>query len=212
MPVVTRLLDGQPTHGYQAASAAARERCQRDGRRLPYYWYEDASLLWKEEKNGAWSWRTSNVDEVELLLGFPPSYTAVPLSLANADEGTGKARKLPDARRWKLLANTWSVPCLRFFALCILFSSGVQPATADCTLCNFYFPRSGFSGDLPGKDVLFELHGLSGADFVSRYLAALHPAISSVASKYAAQFDAPDSDLNGFTAYRAGLGHDVRGC
>ena len=34
MPVLTRLLDGQPPHGFQRASQSARQRCQEDGVRL----------------------------------------------------------------------------------------------------------------------------------------------------------------------------------
>ena len=72
MPVVTRLLDGQPPHGYQRASSSARERCHSDGKVLPYYWYEDGALLWKESTTGTMEWRRPNVGEVELLMGLPP--------------------------------------------------------------------------------------------------------------------------------------------
>ena len=147
------------------------------------------------------------MDEVELLLGFPSGHTAVPL-----DKDSGAKRKLADARRWQLLANTWSVPCLRFFALCILFSSGVLPAASECAVAHVYQPWPGFSGDLPGVDVLLTAHGCQGADFVSRYLSSLHPAIASASLKYASIFDSPQSELNRFTAYREKMGHDVSGC
>ena len=72
MPVVTRLLAGQPPHGYQRASSSARERCHPDGKVLPYYWYEGGALLWKEGAQGKWEWRRPNVGEVELLMPTTP--------------------------------------------------------------------------------------------------------------------------------------------
>ena len=80
LPVITRLLDGQAPHGFQRASNGARQRCHQDGKRLPYYWYEEAALLWQEGSPGNWAWRVPNIDELEQVMGFPPSFSAVPLS------------------------------------------------------------------------------------------------------------------------------------
>ena len=95
-----------PPHGFQAASDSARERCHQDGKRLPYYWYEESALLWKQMAGGGEVWRVPNVTEVELLMGFPSGYTLVP-----SDPFDAKSPKIPDDRRWRMIANARQVPC-----------------------------------------------------------------------------------------------------
>ena len=46
----TRLGPGRETHGRKSASAEAVQRCKADGKRWPYYWYDDRFLLWKEDE------------------------------------------------------------------------------------------------------------------------------------------------------------------
>ena len=69
---------GNPPRRFQRSPNNARARCEADGRRLPYHWYEDACLLWHEEHHKAWKWRTPEVDEIEAMLGCPIGYTAAP--------------------------------------------------------------------------------------------------------------------------------------
>ena len=47
------------------------------------------------------------------MLGFDGSFTAVPV------DNEKKWIKLDPSIRWKLLANTWSLPSLRVFGLAI---------------------------------------------------------------------------------------------
>ena len=104
-PVITSPLSGQTPHGFARSSEEARERCQLDGCRLPYYWYETGVLLWSESVKGTWSWRTPVSDELELLMGFPAGHIHVPL-----DPDGKKSVKLSEDSRHRLLANSWHVP------------------------------------------------------------------------------------------------------
>ena len=68
-----------------------------------------------------------------------------------------------------------------------------------------------FLGDLPGPDVLRQLHGLTGRAFVLKYLGALHPRISRTVLPYAELFDNPESEWDLFKRYRRDRGYDVAG-
>ena len=136
-------------------------------------------------------------------MGFPGAHTHVP-----TEPGNDKSPKISEATRWASVANSWHVPCLRFGALCILVSTGVQTSTAEFAATNLYLPWAGLAGDLPGPDLFTHLHGLRGPAFVQKYLACLDPRITNIANDYASLYDPPSSDLNPFSAYRrrAGFG------
>ena len=63
-------------------------------------------------------------------MGFSGTHTFVPTV-----PGDKKSPKIPESTRWDLVANSWHIPCLRFWAICILFSTGVQPSTAEVRGC-----------------------------------------------------------------------------
>ena len=135
-------------------------------------------------------------------MGFPSGHTHVP-----TEPGNKKSPKVAEQARWDLISNAWHIPCLRFWALCILFSTGVQPATSEFATANIYLPWRGFKGDLPGPDPFIKLHGLTGQRFVQEYMACLDHRLVSTVMPYSSLFDPPDSDLNQFRAFlgRAGF-------
>ena len=145
-------------------------------------------------------------DELELLMGFPAGHTHVPL-----DPDGKTSVKLSEDSRHRLLANSWHVPCLRVFAMCILFSCGVRSDASQCAAAGFYEPWEGYSGDLPGPDVLKVLHNKFGQDFVISYLSCLDDRIANVVRPYLQLFDAPGACGDLWHEYRAGLGHDTAG-
>ena len=49
----TRLGPGMEPHGRKSASAEAVQRCKADGKRCPYYWYEDRLLFWSGRDGGS---------------------------------------------------------------------------------------------------------------------------------------------------------------
>ena len=78
-----------------------------------------------------------------------------------------------------MIANSWHVPCSRFLAACILFSSDPRPVASECAALGLYEPWSDFRGDLPGPDIPKELHGKSGLDLVQAYLGCLDPRVQA---------------------------------
>ena len=144
--VITRSLTGQTPHGFQRSSEDARRRCEEAGKTLPVYWFETANLVWQEKPGEQWEWRLPTADEAEGLMGFPGAHTHVP-----TEPGNKKSPKLSEATRWDLIANSWHVPCLRFWALCILFSTGVQPSTAEFAASNLYLPWEGSRGTFQAR-------------------------------------------------------------
>ena len=186
-PVATnRLAPGQAPHGWHTASDNARKRCKQDGLVLPHYWYEDHALLWKEIQRNVWDWRTIHQDELEKLMGFPAGYTEVPAS------ATGKkSQKLPSATRWRLLANTWQLACLKLCALAAVHSFGA--AATDTSMfaeCSLYIPWPGYEHQ-PSVDPFEELHGLRGYQFVQGYINLLDHRVQDLVIPYRHLFDAP---------------------
>ena len=102
---------------------------------LAYYWFETSALAWHEKPDGSWAWRPPSADEAERLMEFSGSHSHVPRV-----PGDKKSLKLSEATRRDMLANSWGLPCLRFWAICLLFSTGVQPATAEFAVASLYSP------------------------------------------------------------------------
>ena len=102
---------------------------------LAYYWFGTSALAWHEKPDGSRAWRPPNADEAERLMESSGSHTHAPRVL-----GDKKSPKLSEATRWGMLANSWDLQCFRFWAICFLFPTGVQPATAEFAVASLYSP------------------------------------------------------------------------
>ena len=139
-------------------------------------------------------------------MGFQRGFTAVPI------DPMRKSVKLDELTRWNMLARAWHLPCLRIFAVCLLFSMGVQPGTANFAACSIYDPRCGLLWGAWFHDTLLATHGRVGARLLLEYVNSLHPDIAQRARPYLPVFDSPDSERNSFTAYRRQQGFVTSGC
>ena len=93
--ITSRLRPGVVPHGRARASDEAVRRCQQDGSRWPFYWYESAFIVWKEG-----TWRLLLAEEAESLMGLPRRYTEVP-----DPKGTKKSHKVAADASVTLIAN-----------------------------------------------------------------------------------------------------------
>ena len=142
-----------------------------------------------------WDWSTPSVKEVERLLGFDGNHTAVPACVR-----AKRSSKLPSRTRWRLLANTRSVPVFRVVALALIHSMGIPLGPIECHGAAIIHALL----DDVSPDPFAVLWGLEGQDFVRGYVDCLPQPIREVTLPFLHLFDSPQSGMNPFTANRAG--------
>ena len=147
-----------------------------------------------------------NTEELEGLTGIPTGYTQVPL-----EEDGKRSVKVKDHTRQHALNICLLPPMCRLFITAMLFACGVQISNGQLTDTGVDVP-SGDRNHLPDMvDPVTELFGLTGSDFVRRYIELLDPDIAQIVLPYTELFDPPDSPFNDFSAYRANLGLPTAG-
>ena len=96
-------------------------------------------------------------------MGLPCEHTLVPI-----EPGRKKSVKIEDDDRWRMVANTWSLPAARLVGLAILFSCGITPATGVATSAGLAFPWDGYAPLPDCKDPVQQLFSMSGRPLSKR--------------------------------------------
>jgi site-specific DNA-cytosine methylase len=90
--------------GLRNCDEATQQRWMQDDYRYPPYIYQEKHLVVQDHKL-----RLPDVEEKELMMGFPPKYTAACVPKSNR-----RGQSWLDARN-SLIGNTWSVPIIMCF-------------------------------------------------------------------------------------------------
>ena len=169
-----------------------------------------SALVWHQMPDSSWHWRLPSICEIEQLMGFPRDFTNVPLD--SEPSSSSKSHKLASEGRWKMMANTWQLNCLRSFAIAVLWSSGVRVTTMEFAPCNLYMPSGLITTAMLQPCPVHALHGLEGETFIHAYIRCLDPELARIAIDFSSLFDAPQSELNEFESWRRALGLATSGC
>ena len=93
------------------------------------------------------------------------------------------------------------MPCLRIMALALAFAAQAHVGAADAVECNIYIPPAAPLDGEVAPDAVLALWDLRGQAFITAYISLLPRPASVLLLPYLQLFDAPDSELNPFTAY-----------
>ncbi|CAE8684611.1 unnamed protein product, partial [Polarella glacialis] len=124
---------GPQPAGLQSCDTDAIKRWEMDRFRFPPYTYNQVHLV----INKAGVLRQPNVEEREVMLGFPRGYTQACLP-----KGVRSSRpRLWEDTRLSLLGNSWSVPVVSWLLKNLLVAEGLIPEISLHTLVARFNPR-----------------------------------------------------------------------